>query len=137
MLHARQRIRVSQLCGKPFLKILDMLFELFFIRNGSLLLTASERSSLIGGSNPVLSTQKWHSLPIASVRRKRQRLPSSLLIENASARSFHRAPGLCAEAFPIKASDNPECATLRVPGELKCFIPADVESQVRCPRPIG
>jgi hypothetical protein len=33
----------------------------------------------------VVFVLKEHSIPIASVRRKRQRLPSSLLIENASA----------------------------------------------------
>ena len=45
-----------------------------------------------------------HRNPI-SVRRKRQRLPSSLLIENASARVLVFATTLSAEAFPIKASD--------------------------------
>jgi hypothetical protein len=48
---------------------------------------------------------KCHSKPIG-VRRKRQRLPSSLLIENASARVFCFGPhGLRAEVFPIKAND--------------------------------
>ncbi len=41
------------------------------------------------------------------VRRERQRLPTCLLIENASGPA--RLPGnFCAEAFPIKASDKPE-----------------------------
>jgi len=39
------------------------------------------------------------------VRRKRQRLPSSLLIENASAEASIFAPTLCAEAFRFKAND--------------------------------
>ena len=49
---------------------------------------------------------------IPRVRRKRQRLPpsllieTSLLIENASDRDLHSAPKVCSEAFPIKASDN-------------------------------
>ena len=46
------------------------------------------------------------SNPIAHrVRRKRQRLPPSLLIENASDRDPRSAPRVCPEAFPIKASD--------------------------------
>src|SRR6266849_3824624 len=50
------------------------------------------------------------SNPIAHrVRRKRQRLPPSLLIENASDR-YPLPPQVCPEAFPIKASDNPEIA---------------------------
>ncbi|MGO9439275.1 MAG: hypothetical protein ACLPXM_01910, partial [Terriglobales bacterium] len=41
------------------------------------------------------------------VRRKRQRLPSSLLIENVSAVSFMASPRHShAETFPIKASDD-------------------------------
>ena len=49
--------------------------------------------------------EKRHSNPIANrVRRERQRLPTCLLIENASGPA--RLPGnFCAEAFPIKASD--------------------------------
>ena len=50
---------------------------------------------------------KRHPIPIASVRRKRQRLPSSLLIENASAPTLTSSLRLlCAEAFPMKASDD-------------------------------
>src|SRR6266852_1358827 len=46
------------------------------------------------------------SNPIAHrVRRKRQRLPPSLLIENASDR-YPLPPKVCPEAFPIKASDD-------------------------------
>src|SRR5438874_10239643 len=49
------------------------------------------------------------SNPIAHlVRRKRQRLPPSLLIENASDRDPIRCESILPEAFPIKASDHPE-----------------------------
>jgi len=53
-------------------------------------------------------SEKRYSNPIANrVRRKRQRLPTCLLIENASGPTD--LPGnFCAEAFPIKASDNSE-----------------------------
>src|SRR6202041_3485260 len=48
------------------------------------------------------------SNPIAHrVRRKRQRLPPSLLIENASDRDPAPSLAVCPEAFPIKASDQP------------------------------
>jgi hypothetical protein len=42
---------------------------------------------------------------MARVCPKRDRLPSSLLIENASALELPCAPASCSEAFPIKASD--------------------------------
>jgi hypothetical protein len=48
-----------------------------------------------------------HPIPIHRVRRNRQRLPSSLLIENASAPTSSSTLLSCAEAFPIKASDKP------------------------------
>ncbi|HKU28796.1 MAG TPA: hypothetical protein VJQ54_25215, partial [Candidatus Sulfotelmatobacter sp.] len=49
---------------------------------------------------------KVDSNPIAPrVRRKRQRLPPSLLIENASDQHLSH-PKSPPEAFPIKASDN-------------------------------
>jgi hypothetical protein len=45
--------------------------------------------------------------PIAHrVRRKRQRLPPSLLIENASVQLFSLSSTVLSEAFPIKASDH-------------------------------
>ena len=48
------------------------------------------------------------SNPIAHrVRRKRQRLPPSLLIETASDQVLLFGPVSCPEAFPIKASDKP------------------------------
>jgi hypothetical protein len=54
------------------------------------------------------SDPRCRSNPIAHrVRRKRQRLPPSLLIENASDRDPRSAPRVCPEAFPIKASDKP------------------------------
>ena len=53
------------------------------------------------------SAANWHSNPIAHrVRRKRQRLPPSLLIENASDRLFCPSSTVLPEAFPIKASDH-------------------------------
>ena len=53
------------------------------------------------------SDPRCHSNPIAHrVRRKRQRLPPSLLIENASVREPRSTPTVCPEAFPIKASDD-------------------------------
>lgn len=48
-----------------------------------------------------------HSNPIVHrVRRKRQRLPPSLLIENASDRVLSLRSRSCPEAFPAKASDH-------------------------------
>jgi hypothetical protein len=53
------------------------------------------------------SATDCRSNPIAHrVRRKRQRLPPSLLIENASDRNPYSTPTVCPEAFPIKASDH-------------------------------
>ncbi len=52
------------------------------------------------------STQAAFNSHSSRVRRKRQRLPSSLLIENVSAVSFTASPQhFRAETFPIKASD--------------------------------
>jgi hypothetical protein len=42
------------------------------------------------------------------VRRKHQRLPPSLLIENASDRNPYSTPTVRPEAFPIKANDHLE-----------------------------
>ena len=57
---------------------------------------------------------KVDSNPIAPrVRRKRQRLPPNLLIENASDRDPPPHESLPREAFPIKASGNTEV----VPGQ--------------------
>jgi len=53
------------------------------------------------------SVPNRHSNPIVQrVHRKRQRLPPSLLIENASGLIFRLPDNYLAEAFPIKASDN-------------------------------
>jgi hypothetical protein len=50
---------------------------------------------------------KVDSNPVAHrVRRKRQRLPPSLLIENASDQLFSLPSAVPPEAFPIKASDH-------------------------------
>ncbi len=61
------------------------------------------------GALPTLdSAPNWHSNPIAHrVRRKHQRLPPSLLIENASDRVPLRCESFLPEAFPIKPSDHP------------------------------
>jgi hypothetical protein len=53
------------------------------------------------------SDPRCRSNPIAHrARRKRQRLPPSLLIENASVQLFSLSSTVLPEAFPIKASDN-------------------------------
>jgi hypothetical protein len=69
--------------------------------------TIATRPFPFAGPCPTLdSAANWHSNPIAHrVRRKRQRLPPSLLIENASDRDPRSTPRFCPEAFPIKASD--------------------------------
>src|SRR5712692_3937476 len=55
------------------------------------------------------SDPRCRSNPIAHrVRRKRQRLPPSLLIENASDRDPPPPKKSAPEAFPIKASDHTE-----------------------------
>jgi hypothetical protein len=52
------------------------------------------------------SDPRCRSNPIAHrARRKRQRLPPSLLIENASVQLFSLSSTVLPEAFPIKASD--------------------------------
>jgi hypothetical protein len=58
---------------------------------------------------PVLdSVPNCHSNPITQrARRKRQRLPPSLLIENASDVVLPLPENSSSEAFPIKASDYP------------------------------
>jgi len=60
------------------------------------------------GALPALDcVPNCHSNPIAQrVRRKRQRLPPSLLIENASSLIFRLPDNYLPEAFPIKASDH-------------------------------
>ncbi len=87
-------------------------------RPDGLLLTFSAPSILstppfpFAGALPVLdSVPNCHSNPITQrVRRKRQRLPPSLLIENVS-NAILRLPGNSSpEAFPIKASDHPEAS---------------------------
>src|SRR3954454_20837502 len=53
-----------------------------------------------------VGTKRATSRHRCRVRRNRQRLPSCLLIENASARVAPLPPLFCAEAFPMKASDD-------------------------------
>jgi len=64
--------------------------------------------SNFAGAFPALDwVPNCHSNPIAQRdRRKRQRLPPSLLIENASGLIFRLPANSSLEAFPIKASDN-------------------------------
>ena len=70
--------------------------------------TIPTQLSLLSASLPSLKPiSNWHPNPIAHrVRRKRQRLPPSLLIENASDRDPIRCESILPEAFPIKASDD-------------------------------
>jgi hypothetical protein len=70
--------------------------------------TISTQPFQFAGALPALHwVPNCHSNPIAQrVRRKRQRLPPSLLIENASGLISCLAYNYLAEAFPIKASDN-------------------------------
>jgi hypothetical protein len=72
--------------------------------------SAASHSVLIGFSGsypPTCCTPNRRSNPIAHrVRRKHQRLPPSLLIENASNRVPVRRESVLPEAFPIKPSDN-------------------------------
>ena len=65
---------------------------------------------LFAGALPFLdSVLNYHSNPITQrVRRRRQRLPPSLLIENASGLIFRLPDNSLVEAFPIKASDHSE-----------------------------
>src|SRR5882757_5019840 len=62
----------------------------------------------VGGLLPALaSVPNCHANPITQrVRRKRQRLPPSLLIENASNAILRVPENSPPEAFPIKASDH-------------------------------
>ena len=68
------------------------------------------------GALPALDwVPNCHSNPITQrVRRKRQRLPPSLLIENASGLISRPPHNYLAEAFPIKASDHTVSDTGRV-----------------------
>ena len=98
--------------------------------------TISTKPIQFAGGLPALDwVPNCHSNPITQrVRRKRQRLPPSLLIENAS----KVIPGLpedsSPEAFPIKASDN----SLRRPPGLPslgtsrlCSGPSTLDAWVR------
>jgi hypothetical protein len=81
-----------------------------------------------GSVYPTLdSAANWHSNPIAHrVRRKRQRLPPSLLIENASDRLFSLSSRSCPEAFPIKVSDNTPRIVAIPPARCSVYSHADV-----------
>ncbi len=77
-------------------------------------LSAAPHTLSIGSSRAYPSTcsaPNRPSNPIAHrVRRKHQRLPPSLLIENASDRVPLRSESVLPEAFPIKPSDKPDRA---------------------------
>jgi hypothetical protein len=74
----------------------------------AMLSTISLQPFHFAGALPALDwVPNCHSNPITQrVRRKRQRLPPSLLIENASGVSFRLPGNSLPEAFPIKASDH-------------------------------
>jgi hypothetical protein len=70
------------------------------------LLTATALSTFPRGLLSLTSTLSWHSNPIAHrVRRKHQRLPPSLLIEDVSDRFFLLHAHFLPETSPIKPSD--------------------------------
>jgi hypothetical protein len=73
------------------------------------LLTATALSTFPSGLLSLTSTLSWHSNPIAHrVRRKHQRLPPSLLIEDVSDRFFLLHAHFLPETSPIKPSDDTE-----------------------------
>ena len=68
------------------------------------------KPGLAGFLRPFLwyeSTKLAFNFHSCHLRRERHRLPPSLLIENASAEVVSAPQLSCAEAFPIKASDDP------------------------------
>jgi hypothetical protein len=70
-------------------------------------MTCRNSLHLVGILQALSSVPNQHSIPIAQrVRRNRQRLPSSLLIENVSEPRPRLTNTLLPEAFPIKASDH-------------------------------
>jgi len=72
-------------------------------------MTSRNSLHLVGILQTLSSVPNQHLIPIAQrVRRNRQRLFSSLLIENASERRPRLTDTLLPETFPIKASDNSE-----------------------------
>jgi len=84
--------------------------------------TISVRPFAVTGALPALhSVPNCHSNPIAQrLRRKRQRLPPSLLIENASGVSSRLPENSLPEAFPIKASDHSGVVSCRP--QSKCPV---------------
>ena len=77
--------------------------------------------SLLSSGLPSLrSILDWHSNPIAyRVRRKRQRLPPSLLIENASHRLFPLTRSVCPRRFRSRLATIHELASAR--GHESCL----------------
>jgi hypothetical protein len=86
---ARQRIGVPVLAQMILQRVQPPLYERFRTGNQRIPLTHRQSSELFGGSAQVAVAPKAAFNTHISVRRKLQRLPSSLLIENASSRSFH------------------------------------------------
>ena len=103
VLFARLRIRVFPATPKSFPRILQPSFLLSPNPQKAPFPAAPEhiRTSLRGASLP-----KRHSISIGRARRNRQRLPSSLLIENVPAISTTASSRHSyAATFPIKAND--------------------------------
>src|SRR5712664_3007367 len=90
-------------------------FPSAFLRLLAALSTISTHPLQFAGALPALDcVPNCHSNPITQrVRRKRQRLPPSLLIENASERRPRFTEALLPEAFPIKASYQPGAISRR------------------------
>src|ERR1035437_7702955 len=86
--------------------------------------TPATRPFPSAGACPTLDlAANWRSNPIAHrVRRKRQRLPPSLLIENASDRLFCPSSTALPEALPIKASEDSFSIVQTAPRRRDCHI---------------
>ena len=97
---------------------------------------------LISASPPSLdSISDWHSNPIPHrVRRKRQRLPPSLLIENASGRVPIRCRGSCPRRFRSSlATIRPETRARKEYAQLKCCsrLPTHLAHPIKNARAVG
>jgi hypothetical protein len=98
---ARLRSRVFPFAPNSFSRTLEPSSPLLFEARS---LRFSAVWKLIGALLRGASAPKWLSISIDRVRRKRQRLPSSLLIENVAHQSYGFVPASAA-TFPIKAND--------------------------------
>ena len=63
------------------------------------------QSELMGKPRRDSTSANTRSISIGRTRRKHQRLPSSLLIENVAASALRLRPTISAAKFPMKASD--------------------------------